>query len=296
MSKKINKVHYNKKRSREILFGSFLLIISFLLFISLLSYFFTWEYDQSNINKILDRNIDSKNILKKIGAEISHIFIYEGFGASSLIFSLLLCITGLSLFFEFKKLSILNTWSWGLFYTILLSLILSQVKTVFPFLGGTVGYELSDFIMDYIGIIGFWSIILFLTLFSMVIHFKILPKKIAADFWNKEEKDIESDKTEGNILINEPIISNTKNLDTEEDYTKTEVDSNNYNETKDKEENVVMEISKNKEEETVEDVSANLVEKYGEFDPTLELSGFRSPSLEQLKDYGSGSIKIDERK
>ena len=115
MSKKINEVHYKKKRSREILFGSFLLIISFLLFISLLSYFFTWEYDQSNINKILDRNIDSKNVLKKIGAEISHIFIYEGFGASSLIFSLLLSITGLSLFFEFKNLSLLKTWSWGIF-------------------------------------------------------------------------------------------------------------------------------------------------------------------------------------
>ena len=297
MSKTTSEVNYNRKRSREILFGSFLIIISFLLFISLSSYFFTWENDQSNINKILDRNIDSKNILKKIGAEISHIFIYEGFGASSLIFSLLLCITGLSLFFEFKKLSILNTWSWGLFYTILLSLILSQVKTVFPFLGGTVGYEISDFIIDYTGIIGFWSIILFLTLFSMVIHFKILPKKIAADFWNQEEKDIESDEDESNIIINESIISNTENLDDNdnEDYTKTEVDSNNYNEVKEKSDDVVMEISKNKEEETVEDVSANLVEKYGEFDPTLELSGFRSPSLEQLKDYGSGSIKIDEK-
>ena len=89
MNKKINESNYNKKRSREILFGSFLIIISFLLFVSLSSYFFTWEYDQSNINKILDRNIDSKNLLKKIGAEISHIFVYEGFGASSLIISLL---------------------------------------------------------------------------------------------------------------------------------------------------------------------------------------------------------------
>ena len=42
-------------------------------------------------------------------------------------------------------------------------------------------------------------------------------------------------------------------------------------------------------------LSGNLVKKYGEFDPTLELSGFISPNLEQLKDYGSGSIKIDEK-
>ena len=295
MSKKIKDVNYNKKRSREILLGSFLIIISFLLFVSLLSYFFTWEHDQSSTNHILDRTIGSKNILKKIGAEISHIFIYKGFGASSIIFSLLLSITGLSLFFEFKKLSIFSTWSWGLFYTILLSLVFSQMKTFFPFLGGTVGYEISDIIIDYAGTIGFWSIILFLTLFSMVIHFKIIPKKIKADFWNKEKKDIGSDQTESSDIVDESIISKVDNLHDDLNYTETEFDNINYNEINEKGNDVVMEISKNKEEETVEDVSRNLVKKYGEFDPTLELSGFRSPSLEQLKDYGSGSIKIDEK-
>ena len=295
MNKKINESNYNKKRSREILFGSFLIITSFLLFVSLSSYFFTWEYDQSNINKILDRTINSENLLKKIGAEISHIFVYKGFGASSLIFSLLLFVTGLSLFFEFKNLSLLNTWSWGLYYTILLSLILSQIKTVFPFLGGTVGYETSDFIIDYTGVIGFWSIILFLTLFSMVIHFKILPKKIEADFWKKEKKVEGPDEKESDSEINESIISNKEILDDDEDYVETQIESINYKETKEKEDEVVMEISKNKEEETVEDISGNLVKKYGEFDPTLELSGYISPNLEQLKDYGSGSIKIDEK-
>ncbi len=295
MSKTTSEVNNNKKRSREILFGSFLIITSFLLFISLSSYFFTWEYDQSNINTILDRDIDSKNMLKKIGSEISHIFVYEGFGASSLIFPLLLCITGLSLFFEFKKLNILNTWSWGLFYIILLSLIFSQIKIVFPFLGGTVGYEISDFIIDYTGIIGFWSIVLFLTLFSLVIHFKILPKKVTVDFWNQEKKDDESDQIEGDNLVNESDNFNTENLVHDEVNTKIEVDSNSLNTTHEKTENVVMEISKSKEEATVDDVSANLVKKYGEFDPTLELSGFRSPSLDQLKDYGSGSIQIDEK-
>ena len=295
MNKKINESNYNKKRSREILFGSFLIIISFLLFVSLSSYFFTWEYDQSNINKILDRTINSENLLKKIGAEISHIFVYKGFGASSLIFSLLLFVTGLSLFFEFKNLSLLNTWSWGLYYTILLSLILSQIKTIFPFLGGTVGYETSEFIIDYTGVIGFWSIILFLTLFSMVIHFKILPKKIEADFWKKEKQVGGPDEKESDSEINESIISNKEILDDDEDYVETQIESINYKETKEKEDEVVMEISKNKEEETVEDISGNLVKKYGEFDPTLELSGYISPNLEQLKDYGSGSIKIDEK-
>ena len=176
-----------------------------------------------------------------------------------------------------------------------MSLILSQIKTVFPFLGGTVGYETSDFIIDYTGVIGFWSIILFLTLFSMVIHFKILPKKIEADFWKKEKKGGEPDEKENDSEINESIISNMEILDDAEDYVENRIESVNYSETNVKDDEVVMEISKNKEEETVEDISGNLVKKYGEFDPTLELSGYISPNLEQLKDYGSGSIKIDEK-
>ena len=105
-----------------------------------------------------------------------------------------------------------------------MSLIFSQIKTVFPFLGGTVGYEISDFIIDYTGIIGFWSIILFLTLFSIVIHFKIIPKKIKADFWNKEKKDIGSDQKESSDIVDESIISKVDNLHDDLNYTETEID------------------------------------------------------------------------
>ena len=106
--------------------------------------------------------------------------------------------------------------------------------------------------------------------------------------WGPDEKESDSE-------INESIISNKEILDDAEDYVETQIESVNYKETNEKDDEVVMEISKNKEEETVEDISGNLVKKYGEFDPTLELSGYISPNLEQLKDYGSGSIKIDEK-
>ena len=112
----------------------------------------------------------------------------------------------------------------------------------------------------------------------------------------EKRKKVEGpDEKESDSEINESIISNKEILDDDEDYVETQIESINYKETKEKEDEVVMEISKNKEEETVEDISGNLVKKYGEFDPTLELSGYISPNLEQLKDYGSGSIKIDEK-
>src|SRR5690606_26573893 len=43
-------------------------------------------------------------------------------------------------------------------------------------------------------------------------------------------------------------------------------------------------------------ISANdLVEKFGEYDPKLDLSGYQYPGLDLLKDYGSGKITINQQ-
>ena len=53
-----------------------------------------------------------------------------------------------------------------------------------------------------------------------------------------------------------------------------------------KKDEIIMEVE-TVEEETVDDVLAkSLVEKQGFFDPTLELSKFKMPNIELLKDYG----------
>ncbi|VTQ04647.1 Stage III sporulation protein E [Sphingobacterium daejeonense] len=43
-------------------------------------------------------------------------------------------------------------------------------------------------------------------------------------------------------------------------------------------------------------ISANdLVEKFGEYDPKLDLSGYQYPGLDLLKDYGTGKITINQQ-
>ncbi|MDM1046366.1 DNA translocase FtsK 4TM domain-containing protein [Myroides sp. 1354] len=50
-----------------------------------------------------------------------------------------------------------------------------------------------------------------------------------------------------------------------------------------------------KDEGTVEEnLAAQLVQDFGEFDPTLELSNYQFPSIDLLKDYGTGSITINQ--
>ena len=60
------------------------------------------------------------------------------------------------------------------------------------------------------------------------------------------------------------------------------------------EEELKIEVKAAAQEDVVETLSQELVEKYGAFDPTLELSEFKFPTLDLLKDYGGSSITIDE--
>ena len=56
-----------------------------------------------------------------------------------------------------------------------------------------------------------------------------------------------------------------------------------------------MEVQTAKEEETLDDKIANdLIKKQGFFDPTLELSKFKMPNLDLLKNYGETGIKINQ--
>jgi S-DNA-T family DNA segregation ATPase FtsK/SpoIIIE len=297
-----------KKRSKEILFGGFLVLTGVLLIIAFSSYFFSWKVDQSNLSQLANRSIESSNLLSKLGAEISHLMIYEGVGIAAYMFAYLILSSGLFLFFNLQKKTIIQRWTWGGYYILLMALIAARFEKLFPFLGGKMGYELGALLTDYIGTIGLWALIIFMGLVALVLHLKITPEKIidklqpyfikeetvetpansfeeesqefktVEDRYPEEEEKVENEKIE--IVL--PAAEET--LITGE---KQKVEENTEEELK-------IEVKTVAQEDVVETLSQELVEKYGAFDPTLELSGFKFPTLELLKDYGGSSITIDE--
>ena len=90
----------NNKSKLKVLIGFLLLFISLILIISFISYFLNWKVDQSNISEILDRSVKTENYLGKIGATLSHLFIYQLFGIASFIIPIILCITSYYLLLE----------------------------------------------------------------------------------------------------------------------------------------------------------------------------------------------------
>ena len=297
-----------KKRSREILFGGFLVLTGVLIIIAFSSYFFSWKVDQSNLSQLANRSIESSNLLSKLGAEISHLMIYEGVGIAAYIFAYLILSSGLFLFFNLQKKTIVQQWTWGIYYILFVALIAARFEKIFPFLGGKMGYELGALLTDYIGTIGLWALIIFMGLVALVLHLKITPEKIIAklkpyfikeetvetpansfeeesqefktveDRYPEEEDKVEKKKIEIVLPSAEETLITEEKQKVEEPF----------------EEELKIEVKAVAQEDVVETLSQELVEKYGAFDPTLELSGFKFPTLDLLKDYGGSSITIDE--
>ena len=130
---------------QRLVFGSFLVISGVLVFISILSYFFTGNSDQSTLNSFTNSSIQTNNWLSKIGAWMSHLLVYRGFGISSFVFSGLLVISGVSVLMNTPKQRLFRHWIWGTLIIIWCSITLGYVFESLPNLGGTIGFQLNLF-------------------------------------------------------------------------------------------------------------------------------------------------------
>ena len=111
--KSFSKINISLTNSQRLVMGSFLVIIGVLLFIALLSYLFTGENDQSALGDFTNRAAQTDNWLSKIGAWISELLIYKGFGISSFIFSGLILLSGVSVLANSSKKRLWRNWFWG---------------------------------------------------------------------------------------------------------------------------------------------------------------------------------------
>ena len=315
MAKSLNKEKINifltLSRSQQIMLGVFLILLSILVFSSLLSYFSTWRADQSEIESFFDKNAETLNVAKKFGALVSHFLIYKMFGVASFIISILLFITGLSYFVGANSKNLLNKWTWGLLITIWFSLFFGYFFTN-QILAGAIGFEMTDFISIYTGDIGVLSILIFGFISFVVIRIKITPEiiydSIKKYLVSKKIKTSEFQEDDNNSVslniekeeevkekLSEPIVKINKDLKpTIENFSSIKKEEKLDLEKSD---NIKIEIKENIEEEILDEdlIAKNLVKKYGEYDHTLELKNFKPPSVELLKEYdSSGVITINE--
>tara|TARA_B100001059_G_scaffold71784_1_gene68854 strand:+ start:7557 stop:9866 length:2310 start_codon:yes stop_codon:yes gene_type:complete len=279
-------------RRIQILLGSFLLLLGFLMTVSFISFLFHHQSDQSTLEVFFEKKVQSQNLLNKLGALVSHFFIYQLFGIAVFILSYLLCYTGYLLFFDSDRKELLGHWSWALIYLMCLSVFFGFYHIDSPLLGGLVGYEINSFLVAYFGNVGVAGLLIFSVIAILVLQWKLTPEKVLMFFRSRFEKErpptavgIENslDLEIGDFVEKVATDIEVKQADPIED----EIPSD--------EGEVTMEVETHKEEESLTDnLAQSLVEKHGFFDPKLELSKYRFPIHDLLKDYGESSITIDQ--
>ena len=290
---------FSLTRTQQIMFGVFLILISIIIFSSQISYFNTWRIDQSELSSFFDKTSQTVNIASKFGALISHFLIYMMFGVSSLIFSVLIFVSGLTLFVDANRKKLTERWFWGLIIMIWFSLFFGHFSTNYLY-SGTIGYELNEFLSIYVGTIGIISILSFILISFLVIRLSLTPEKVYLFIKklvpkNKEPNKNKEEQTDVEESENE-VITSKFSFKSEEarptiqnfsSYTEKKVESrvNEDNEIK-------IEIENNQNEEILDEdeIAKGLVKKFGEYDHTLELKNFKPPSIELLNDYDNGGI------
>ncbi len=290
-------------KQQKILLGSFLFFLGAALFFSFISYFFTWQADQSQIG-ISSRELETENWLNQFGANVGHFFIHDGVGVSAFILAVLITLTGIYYFFDYAKKQLLRFWFWGVLVMLWISVFFGFFGSEGSLFSGIVGYELNDWMQDYMGLLGTILVMAFLLIVYLVIRVKLSPEKVAAAF-KSTKKEIASDFVSEDGDFKKPAFDE-KNLTqsfenpepnygvTEEKYKepllKPEPIIEKFILKPENEDDVEMEVEQMPDEELLEEnLSARLVKDFGEFDPKLELGNYKFPSIELLKDHTAGA-------
>ncbi len=317
-------------KQQKIVFGTMLVLFSVALLLAFISFFIYGQQDQSAVQEITSREELVQNWLGKFGALLADTFVYKGFGVASFIFVRLFFLSGMYLIVGIPVKRLKNIWFWDLFAIIVLSILFGFFVTSLPELGGIIGYELNLFLQDYLGKTGTLLTLIFGLVIYIIFKMKLSPETIQSFFDRSKENTIESVnastknesnsnynleefavdeeekddihlKTNGNQFeINKealkPTINNASDL-IREPVTKplsmVVAPQREPEIIKNTEDTFVIE--KAAEEDIIEEnLASRLVADFGLFDPTLDLSNYKFPVIDLLKEYSTGGITINQ--
>jgi S-DNA-T family DNA segregation ATPase FtsK/SpoIIIE len=176
-----------KQSSNRSLIGLMIILLSIAMLISFISFFFYWKDDQSTLTEFVNRNEQVNNWLGKIGAYISNLMIFKGFGLASFLFVKISFTTGLYILLNISLKKIKRIWFWDLYAILLLSVFFGFFYHNIPELGGIVGYEMNIFLQDFIGSVGTSIILIFGVLIYIIYKLKISVEYIKDYLKNKSE-------------------------------------------------------------------------------------------------------------
>ena len=283
--------------------GAISLTFSIIIFLSLLSYLFTGAKDYSLIDSGLSFSTlgeKSENWLGVFGAFLSHYLVFVTFGISSFLLVPFLLVISFRLLFNLKIYSISKISIFSFFGIIWLSTILGYFLTYFPesvflknFTGG-IGYNLSLFLNNLLGISSI--IILILSLFLFIVFYFNVYSLSPSIFKNRNAtKDFEDVLTEepeeetGDY--SEELVTNDDDISVDDEEIINEInneDNNDPNEETNEDEELTLKVEQGIDEKKSTTLTSNV------YDPELDLSNYKYPKVDLLNDTTDKKIQVSK--
>jgi S-DNA-T family DNA segregation ATPase FtsK/SpoIIIE len=322
------------KKQTKIVLGFLLILFSIGLLLSFVSFFVNGRSDQSTLTTISEREIVANNWLGKLGAIVADFFIYNGFGAAAFLLVKVLFLTGVFLILKLSLKKLKSIWFWDLFVMLFLSMLFGFFFTTLPELGGVIGYEMNIFLQDYIGKTGTLLVLIFGLIVYVIFKIKISPDAISAFFEKSKIKENELTPNSAAVAENgsaynleefaiddeaglENIVLKPKSqFEINKEELKPTITSFSEIEKPKKTSELSLDVTPSEEEPTIsipvkedtfvvetlpeeelleENLASRLVADFGLFDPTLDLSNYKFPTIDLLKEYPTTGITINQQ-
>ncbi|HEX5150775.1 MAG TPA: DNA translocase FtsK [Parafilimonas sp.] len=166
--------------------GAVSLLFAAFLFIAFISYFFTWQQDQSEVLKsgikiFFSSDVHVENLLGVLGAFISNLFMNDGFGIASFLFCTFFFVLGVNLLFGKKIFNLARNLRYLIAGLIVLSVVFSFFFGRNFAWGGAAGDLMVDWLVKWIGKIGTGALLIVTFLAYIIWRFNPtfrLPKKV----------------------------------------------------------------------------------------------------------------------
>jgi S-DNA-T family DNA segregation ATPase FtsK/SpoIIIE len=198
--------------------GAVFLLIALFLFISFISYFFTWEQDQDQASQgakiFFSSDVHVENLLGALGAYMSYIFMYDGFGIASFLFCTFFFVLGVNLLFDKKIFNIGRNLRYLIAGLIVLSVVFSFFFGRSFAWGGAAGDLMVDWLVKWLGKIGTGALLIVTFLAYVIWRFnprfklperkqKLQPAAVAP----QEHKNSFNDEYENSYYTPEETVS-----------------------------------------------------------------------------------------
>jgi len=317
----------NPGRKIILVCGMLLISMALFLFIALVSHLFTGAEDQSlmspDAGSIREAGKETENWAGYMGAIASHWLIRQGLGVSMVLLPFWLLNLGYRMVFS-KFLFLIPHFNSRIVSLMVFSalffgnLSFSTGLSVFDLFSGAIGYELARFLNEMLGW-GSWIFILSAGFIIAVFAYRVNPESIKERLEGKtKEKDesltrdqeqpwsapeVPGDEEPASPFENRQTEPHTETLNKEPENNEAPFEISPEPETIliSATEGLKIEVGAASGDKEISDTSLldenisaeQLQEKYGLFDPTLELSGYKFPPLDLLQHHGTQDLEIN---